>query len=65
MFPRTISTDFQGGQLFKNAFFLFISPQISAYLRYEHLPLLNIGEFPSPSGCHGWAAAPTAVAAAG
>jgi hypothetical protein len=37
--PRSISSYFQGVQLFKIAFFLFISPQISACLRYEHLPL--------------------------
>jgi hypothetical protein len=41
MFPRSISTYFQGVQLFKNAFFRFfhfLLPQISASLRYEQVP---------------------------
>jgi hypothetical protein len=42
MFPKSISTHFQGVQLFKTLFFIFfffLLPQISASLRFEHLPL--------------------------
>jgi hypothetical protein len=45
MFPRAIISYFQGAQLFKNAFFLFISPQMTASRRYEHLPLSSFQMF--------------------
>jgi hypothetical protein len=39
MFPRSIISYFQGVQLFKTGFSPFFLPQISASLRYEHLPI--------------------------